>query len=194
MNLREHDGRDGMKVWLSQREVDLVFGVLDDTTKRITTALGVRCGLRSAEVLDVTPQHVVDTDAGRMLRVFDGKGGKYRETPIPQEWATTIRTVADVRDESEDFVLVDRSTRTLRRWMDDVGEQLAQETGEDAWRHLSFHDLRRTWATALASEDVDPLLVCDWGGWSDLETFLNHYRGTFSPEAQRRERTKVSWL
>jgi integrase len=57
-----------------------------------------------------------------------------------------------------------------------------------------MHDLRRTWATALASEDVDPLLVCDWGGWEDLETFLDHYRGTFSPEAQLRERQKVEWL
>ena len=47
---------------------------------------------------------------------------------------------------------------------------------------------------ALASEDVDSLLVCDWGGWNDLETFLDHYRGTFSPEAQKRARDGVAWL
>ena len=66
-----------------------------------------------------------------------------------------------------------------------------EDTG---WSYLTFHDLRRTWATALASEDVDPLLVCDWGGWNDLETFLVHYRGTFSPEAQKRARDGVAWL
>ena len=42
--------------------------------------------------------------------------------------------------------------------------------------------------------DVDAMVVCDWGGWNDLDTFLDHYRGTNSPEAQRRERDKVDWL
>jgi len=51
------------------------------------------------------------------------------------------------------------------------------------WSYLSFHDRRRTWATALACEDVDPLLVRDWDGWNDLETFLDHSRGTFSPDS-----------
>jgi integrase len=84
------------------------------------------------------------------------------------------------------------STRTLRRW----AEYAVAEVDDDdpGWQHLSPHDLRRTWATALASADVDPSLVCDWGGWDDLETFLDHYRGTFSPEAQQREREKVDRL
>jgi hypothetical protein len=38
------------------------------------------------------------------------------------------------------------------------------------------------------------MIVCDWGGWNDLETFLEHYRGKFSPEEQRRQREKVAWL
>jgi len=57
-----------------------------------------------------------------------------------------------------------------------------------------MHDLRRTWATQLKGADVDAMIVCDWGGWSDLETFLDHYRGKFSPEAQRQQREKVGWL
>jgi hypothetical protein len=39
--------------------------------------------------------------------------------------------------------------------------------------------------------EIDPLLVCDRGGWVDLETFLDHYRGTFSSGARRQEREKV---
>jgi len=62
------------------------------------------------------------------------------------------------------------------------------------WQYVTPHDLRRTWATALAGAEIDPLLVCDWGGWSDLETFLEHYRGTYSPDVQRRELQKVGWL
>lgn len=195
MNLREHEQRDAMKVWLSSGEVDQLLVVAKDTEQRIAFGLGARCGLRSHEVLDVTPNDVVESDAGTMLVVHHGKGDQYRETPMPTELATTIATVADVRPESESAPLIEPNhTRTLRRWVNRAAEQLAEETGEDRWRHLSFHDLRRTWATNLRNAEVDPLMACDWGGWNDLETFLEHYQGRYSPEAQRREREKVDWL
>lgn len=195
MNLREHEKRDDMKVWLSTGEVEALIERGKDTEQRIALALGARCGLRSHEVLDVAPRDVVDTDAGIMLRVREGKGSKYRETPMPRDLATTIRTVADVRDEDEEVALVSTNvTRTLRRWVKRAAGELAEETGDDGWHHVSFHDLRRTWATNLRNADVDPLMACDWGGWNDLETFLEHYQGRYSPEAQRRERKKVGWL
>ncbi len=132
-------------------------------------------------MLDVAPDDVVDTDAGRMLRVWHGKGDKFRETPVPRDLATTIDTIDDYRDANASSPLVEiTSTRSLRRWVRSTADELYEETGDAGWDHLGFHDLRRTWATALASADVDPLLVCDWGGWNDLETFLEHYRGTFS--------------
>lgn len=195
MNLEEYSDQDGMKVWLSEREVDQLVEKFDDTEKRIAVGLAVRCGLRSAEVLSVAPDHVVDTDAGTMLRVWSSaKTNKYRETPVPTDLATTIRTVGDVRDDPTDAPVVDCSTRTLRRWIDTATDELHEETGDPGWKHVGMHDLRRTWATALRSADCDAMVVCDWGGWSDLQTFLDHYRGTQSPEGQRREREKVEWL
>ena len=68
------------------------------------------------------------------------------------------------------------------------------ETGDDRWEYLTFYDLRRTWATLLNGAEVDSLLVCDWGGWDDLETFLDHYRGSYAPDVQARERQNVEWL
>ncbi|UHQ96016.1 tyrosine-type recombinase/integrase [Natrinema halophilum] len=130
-----------------------------------------------------------------MLRVWHGKGDKFREMPALRDLTTTIRTVDDVRDAPTSSSLVEiTSTRSLRRWIRSAADQLYDETGDAGWEHLGFHDLRRTWATALASVDVDPLLVCDWVGWNDLEPFLEHYRGSYSPEAQQRERSKVNWL
>lgn len=67
--------------------------------------------------------------------------------------------------------------------------------GQWRLRDLSTHDCRRTWATLLAGEDgIDALLVWQWGGWVDLETFLNHYHGAHSPEVQRQARESVEWL
>ncbi|MCU4716986.1 hypothetical protein [Halapricum hydrolyticum] len=66
--------------------------------------LAVRCGLRSEEVIGVAPNDVVDTDAGMMLRIWNGaKTGEHRETPIPEALANTITTIADVRDEPDDY-------------------------------------------------------------------------------------------
>jgi len=196
MNLRDHEEDEaGKKVWLSQSEVDRLVATAADTEQRVAFELGTRCGLRSKEILDVAPQDVATTEAGAMIRVWEGKGDKYRETPAPANLATTIETIGDVRDAPNDeSVLSIDSTRSLRRWVQNAREELAEETADEGWNYLSTHDLRRTWATALANDEVDPLLVLDWGGWEDLETFLDHYKGTYSPAAQRRARNKVDWL
>ena len=184
-----------MMVWLSEDDADQLLDAAKDTERRIAFALGCKCGLRSAEILDVSPDDLVDSDVGHMLIIEDGKGDKYRETPIPNQLVTQIETIDDYRDESsESPILSVENTNSLRYWIQTTREQLAEETGDDRWNFVSMHDLRRTWATSLASKDVDPLIVCDWGGWDDLDTFLQHYRGTYSPEAQRRERDKVDWL
>jgi len=129
-----------MKVWLADQEVEQLLEVASDIDVEhyLAIDLRVRCGLRSAEVLDVT-------------------------------------------------------TRTLRRWVKKCALNLADEN-DDGWRYLSFHDLRRTWATSLGNKIVDELVLMEWGGWEDVETFLEHYQGAYSPEAQRRERSKVNWL
>lgn len=196
MNLEDYDQKAGKKVWLSENEVDQLLDVVgDDTKMRAAVGLGVWCGLRTDEIVRIAPDHVADTDAGTMLRVWrSAKTDHYRETPIPPNLATTIRTVGDVRDEPTDAPVVDVSKRTLRRWMTDATQTLVEDTDEPGWQHVGFHDLRRTWATQLRSADVDAMVVCDWGGWNDLDTFLDHCRGTHTPEAQRRERQKVKWL
>ncbi len=109
MNLQQHEKRDDMKVWLSQNEVEQLVEAAGRTQQRIAFELGARCGLRSHEVLDVAPEDVVDTDAGTMLRVWHEKGDQFRETPVPRDLATTIRTIDDVRDAPASSSLVEVS-------------------------------------------------------------------------------------
>lgn len=196
MFTREHNKREDPKVWLSQDETEQLIEAAEGTEKTIAISLGVRCGLRSAEVLEVAPSHISETDVvGAMLKVPNGKGNKMRQTPIPSTLKAQIETADEYRDEGSDEPIVSVSTtQSLRNWIDSTAKKLAEDTGNDEWEYLSFHDLRRTWATHLVSEDVDPLVVCDFGGWNDLETFLDHYKGTYSPEAIKREREKVSFL
>jgi len=116
MNLEEYEAKEGMKVWLSDSEVQLLLDYYDETEKRVALALGARCGLRSDETVRVAPEDVVDTDAGTMLRVWHGKGDQFRETPVPRDLATTIQTVDDVCDAPSSSALVEiTGTRSLRR-------------------------------------------------------------------------------
>jgi len=67
-------------------------------------------------------------------------------------------------------------------------------TGEEGWRFVGPHDLRRSWGVRLLEAGVLPSVVMELGGWEDWQTFRDHYLAEFSPEALRRERQKVSWL
>lgn len=197
MYLEEHDD-EGRAVWLSTDEVDTLLETAESQHQRMAFALGAKCGLRSQEVVDVVPADLQETQAGPVLRVV-GKNDKFRQTPVPRQLADKIETAAEYREEPDDYPLVDStsgergvSTRTLRRWIKSAREELTAE--DEQWRWLSFHDLRRTWATNIRAADVSAEIVMNWGGWSDIETFLDHYRDSNSPEAHRRERQKVDWL
>src|SRR6056297_1823228 len=182
---------DGYRVWLDQAEVTRLLSRAKGQQEELAFTLGVRSGLRASEIVSVRAKDVVDTSAGPRVRVHNSKGKRYRETPTTESVRSTAKTYEQI--EGPKHELVDMSKRTVQRRLDRVTAELAEEEDE-MWTHVTPHDLRRTWATSLAGSDVDPLLVCDWGGWADLETFLEHYRGTYSPDAQRRELSKVSWL
>ena len=83
MRLEDYDERDGKKCWLDRGEVERLLATAGDTQQSIALRLMARCGLRRAEVVDVTPPDLVDTDMGPRLRVWHGKGDKHREVPVP---------------------------------------------------------------------------------------------------------------
>ena len=195
MNCHPYDGQDGMKVWLDESEVQLFLNQAKNTTQEIAFSLGVRSGLRIHEIVKARAKDVVTTSAGPRVRVQEGKGDKYRETVATANLYRTARVLVDPGGYDENDELVPNAVRTVRQWVYDAAEALAEQTGDENWRHLGPHDLRRTWATQMVGKHkVDPLLVCDYGGWEDLKTFLEHYRGIYSPEVQRRELSKVEWL
>jgi len=59
---------------------------------------------------------------------------------------------------------------------------------------VTAHDLRRSWATLMIQANVENLLIMEYGGWSDIETFQDHYASIHDPEFQKDEQKKVSWL
>lgn len=183
--------KDGFRIWLDLEETDELINAARDREERLAFKLGVRSGLRVREIVAVEAKDVVSTSAGPRVRVWESKGKEYRETPTTEKVLAQAETIADL--ESEESNLVDRSARWVQRHLDDVVDELAED-GDEMWRHVTPHDLRRSWATLMSADIDDPLLIMDWGGWEDMDTFLEHYRGSYSPAVQRRELSKVDWL
>jgi len=195
MKLEDYENDSGKKVWLTPDEGNRLMEQTDDTVRQIAVGLGLRCGLRVAETVAVKPEDVVETPIGSFVRVWEGKGDKYRETPVPSDLAATINAYADVRPDDDTTPLVDVTTRTVRNWIDDLGEQLEEATGDVGWSYLGTHDLRATWGTQLTTEyEVEPGLVMEWGGWDNWETFRENYLGAYSLDAQKKQMGKVDWL
>jgi len=192
MRLKDYDTRqDGKRVWLSEQELQrLLDNTRPDPRIQLGLGLAARCGLRRQEIVDVCPQHIVDNDTGPVVRVWHGKGDKYREVPIPAELRGLARGLAD----GPDTPLVDVDTSTVYDWVRDARERTHAETGDEGWLQVGPHDLRRSWGVQLLEAGVLPSVVMEWGGWEDWKTFRTHYLAEFSPEALRRERGKVSWL
>lgn len=188
MKLDDYDDRDGKKVWLTNDEVDDLLSESSDTEQSIALGLGVCCGLRAAEVVAATPADLVETSIGSMLRVWEGKGSKYREMPVPSDLSATIRAYADVRPDDVDAPPVEKSTRTVRRWVAQAGEARHWLVVPRPARSPS--DLgdaaRRGRGRARTGDGV---------GWlGDWETFREHYLGAYLLDAQQKGMEKVAWL
>ena len=177
------DRESGRKrAWLSQRELESVYNsVSDDMEREIALRLMGEAGLRSAEVLDVTMDHVslMETEGSRYkLVVPNGKNDKRRETVISSALHTKMQAYSQA-NQTDSAPLVNRTTRTLQNWMKAATE--AQD-GRD-WKHVSCHDLRRSWAKQLLESGASVPAVMQLGGWEDYETFRDHYLGTLSDRA-----------
>lgn len=191
MRMKDYDERDGKRVWLSEKEIQqLLDAAPDNAEQQFALTLAARCGLRRKEIVDITPSDLVDNQTGHVVRVWAGKGDKYREVPAPN--ALLQLALGMGRDPDEAFVSVDPST--IYDWVQRARERMHAETGDEGWLYVGPHDLRRSWGVRLLEAGVLPSVVMEWGGWEDWTTFRNHYLAEFSPEALRRERGKISWL
>lgn len=194
MRLKQYDSRDGMRVWLSNEELDALIDRAETPHQRLAFLLGGRVGLRRSEIIRITPNDLVDGPTGKHVRIWEdyAKRDQYREPPIPDNVEAIANTLAF--EQASDEPLIDVDGTTVYRWVQKAASSLERETNDEGWTYLDVHDLRRTWGTSLLERGVLPSVVMAWGGWRDWDTFREHYLGEFSPEAIKRERSKVDFL
>lgn len=146
--------------------------------------LGGCVGLRAFEISQICPTHVKRTDDGDhyRLRVSEGKettgsGGKPRDSYLPSEVGGDLHRYRNATDIGRHEPLVDLSERGIRDVIKRTAKRAAAETGDEGFRYISSHDLRRRFAQRhLVDRRVNPRVVMQAGGWDSfqaIEPYLN---------------------
>jgi integrase len=175
----ERNRDESYNVWMSREEYERLPRSTSEYDQEIALRLMGDCGLRVAEVLDVCPEHISRMTDGRHygLEVVAGKdtsgsysGGKHRETWLPVDLERDINRYTQHQEISSDEPLIDRSKRTLQYWVETAAATVAEETGDNDYRRVTSHDLRRCWANHLLVEQgISPRIVMALGGWSSYD-------------------------
>jgi len=182
--VRLDDSGDVVKCWLSPDELDRLERVAGAAGwhREIAMQLMGRCGLRADEVSYPSSADLRWSEDGDIwlfaVRGKNTKGGgpTVRDVWMPEAVADDLHKYTRERDLSGADPWVDASTSSIRRWVTEATHQIAAETGNTRWSHVSSHDLRRSWATYhLVERQVDVRTMMSLGGWSDysaIEPYL----------------------
>jgi len=166
-----------MKVWLTDSEIDTLRRAAGSRRDDLIIQLGAYVGLRAFEVPQVTPGHVRRVDDGEhyRLRVPRGKDtasgvGKPRNAYLPADVERDLYQYARDEDLDDDEPYADLTPAGVRAVVKRTAEAAADRTGDEDFRHVSSHDLRRRYAQRLlVDQAMNPRVVMTVGGWSSFE-------------------------
>jgi len=178
MQLERNKGQT-FNVWMDRTEYEQLPRNARDYAHEVAIRLMGECGLRVAEVAEVAYDDVKRSTDGQhyRLRVGSGKdttgeydGGKYREAWLPASLERQMFRFTQERDIDESEPLFDVSKRTLQNWVSYAAADTADAVGEEDYRKVSAHDLRRSWAhDLLVEQKVGVRIVMTIGGWSSYD-------------------------
>src|SRR6056297_833124 len=181
---KEREKGGSFKVWMSDDEIDELRRAAGSRRDDLIIQLGAYVGLRAFEIPQVTPDHVRRVDGGDhyRLRVPEGKDtrtgeGEPRNAYLP---ASVERDLYQFeRDEQLDDTdpFVDLTPGGVRAAVRRTADAAAERTGDDDFRDVSSHDLRRRFAQRLlVDHGMNPRVVMAVGGWSSfgaIEPYLH---------------------
>lgn len=171
------------KVWLTDEEIEALRRAAASYRDDVIIQLGAYVGLRAFEIPQVQPRHIKETEGGGYrLRVPQGKdttgnGGKPRDAYLPDAVEADLQRFQNAENVAPRDPFVELTERGIRAVVTRTAEAAAEETGDDDYRHVSSHDLRRRFAQRLlVDENMNPRVVMQVGGWDSfqaIEPYLN---------------------
>jgi integrase len=183
MRLEATEADNETKVWLTDEEIEELRRATASYRDDIIIQLGAYVGLRAFEIPQITPSGISTTENGQYrLRVPHGKdttgnGGKPRDAYLPADVERSLQQYQNAENIAPKDPFIDLTERGVRAAVKRTAEAAADETGDEDFRHVSSHDLRRRFAQRLlVDENMNPRVVMQVGGWDSfqaIEPYLN---------------------
>jgi len=181
---KEREKGGSFKVWMTDDEIDELRRAAASRRDDLIIQLGAYVGLRAFEIPQVAPEHVRRVDGGDhyRLRVPEGKDtrtgeGEPRNAYLPAPVERDLYQFARDDELEERDPYVDLTAGGVRAAVRRTAEAAADRTGDDDFRDVSSHDLRRRFAQRLlVDEGMNPRVVMAVGGWSSfgaIEPYLH---------------------
>lgn len=187
--VRIDDSSDEVKCWLDfPSEIELLEDRArsKDWEREIAIQLMSRVGCRVSGVLSAKPCNLQWNSKGEYWEIeikgknTEGGAKKTRLAYVPDEVKRNLDRYASERDIEDSQPYLNKSKATIRRWVREARDDLAEEYGSN-WKYVSSHDLRRSWATYhLVERAVNVRVMMEIGGWSDYQS-IEPYLGKPTP-------------
>lgn len=170
------------KVWMTDNELEDLRRAAASRRDDLVIQLGAMVGLRAFEIPQIQPQHIKQESDQYRLRVPRGKDtangeGKPRDAFLPSDLERDLRQYQTEQNIAPRDPFIDLTERGVRAVVKRTAEAAADQTGDDDYRHVSSHDLRRRFAQRLLVEkELNPRVVMQVGGWDSfqaIEPYLN---------------------
>jgi integrase len=183
MRLEATAAENETKVWLTDEEIEELRRAAVSYRDDVIIQLGSKVGLRAFEIPQVTPSGISETEHGQYrIRVPEGKdttgnGGKPRDAYLPADVERSLQQFQNAENIAPRDPFVELTERGVRAAVKRTAEAAAEATGDEDFRYVSSHDLRRRFAQRLlVDENMNPRVVMQVGGWDSfaaIEPYLN---------------------
>ncbi|WP_080510187.1 site-specific integrase [Halorubrum distributum] len=177
--VRIDDSGKRVKCWLSYPdEIKIVeqYARERDWEQEVSIQLMGYVGTRASGANTPTPNDLKWNSEGEYwelrVRGKNTKGGEktVRDAYVPKNVKENLDRYASERDIADDEPYIGKSTSRVRGWIREITNQIAEDRDEERWKHVSSHDLRRSWATHHLVEEERPVRVMmAIGGWSSYD-------------------------
>ena len=175
--MRKERTGNGFKVWLTDDEIEQLRRAAGSRRDDLIIQLGAFVGLRSFEMPQVCPDHIKRAGNGDhyRLRVPRGKDtqtgeGEPRDAYLPADVERDLYQYARDEQLDDNDPFIDLTVGGVRAAVRRTADAAADRTGDDDFRDVSSHDLRRRYAQRLlVDEAMNPRVVMEVGGWSSYE-------------------------
>jgi len=171
------------KVWLTDDEIEELRRASQNQRDDLIIQLGAYVGLRAFEIPQVRPIDMKETDSGQYrLRIEAGKdssgnGGKPRNAFLPDNVERDLQRFQNEHNIAPKDPFVELKQPGVRAVVRRTAKRAAENTGEEDFRKVSSHDLRRRFAQRLLVDyEMNPRVVMTVGGWDSfaaIEPYLN---------------------